>query len=396
MDARLPASASKHSLRRRVQFILDSGHAAGMVGAIYEAALVFLIVSNVVAVSLETVPSIRRAAPEFFVAFEGVSVVLFTVEYVLRLWSVPEDPRYTNRSPFMSRIRYALQPLMLIDLLAIAPTYIALVAPVLDLRMLRLFRLLRLLKIARYSPALTTFAHVIVSERRALMGCLLLLICVMCFSAEAMYLAEGRVQPDIFGTIPDCMWWAITTLTTVGYGDAVPHTAPGKFIAAITMILGVGMFALPVGIVATGFVNEIRRRDFVVTWGMLSRMKLFEGFSTEVIGDVMTALRSQVVAADSQIASAGSQPEGIYFIVSGEAEVAHPEVGPKRLGPGDFFGEIDLLLARPHEASVTAVSNTRLLILAAEDFQGLMRKHVELKDRIESHAAAHTAKNTQV
>ena len=389
MDARSLANASRHGLRRRVQFILDSGHAAGTLGAVYEAALVALIVSNVVAVSLETVPAFRDAMPGFFAGFEAVSVALFTIEYAARLWSVPEDPRYARYSPLTGRFRYALQPLMVIDFLAIAPAYIALVAPVLDLRMLRLFRLLRLLKIARYSPALTTFAHVIVSERRALLGTLLLLICVMCFSAEAMYLAEASVQPRIFGTVPDSMWWAITTLTTVGYGDAVPQTAPGKFIAAITMILGVGLFALPVGIVATGFVNEIRRRDFVVTWGMLSRMKLFEGFDTEVIGDVMTALRSHVVAADSQIARAGAQPEGMYFIVSGEAEIEHPQGGTKRLGPGDFFGEVDLLFAKPHEADVTARSNARLLILAAEDFHGLLRKHTKLKDRIEMHAADH-------
>src|SRR5262249_45303538 len=162
---------------------------------------------------------------------EAISVTFFTIEYGLRLWSVPEDPRYARSPPMRARLGYALQPLMLIDLLAIAPAFIAFLIPGLDLRMLRLFRLLRLLKIARYAPALATFAHVIVSERRALMGTLLLLLCVMCFSAEAMYLAEGAVQPKLFGTIPDAMWWAIATLTTVGYGDAVPQTALGKIIA---------------------------------------------------------------------------------------------------------------------------------------------------------------------
>jgi voltage-gated potassium channel len=396
MSAREPASGSRPGLRRRVQFILDSGHAAGTLGAIYEAALIALIVTNVVAVSLETVPSIRAAMPGFFAGFEAVSVALFTIEYAARLWSVPEDPRFARFPPLAGRLRYALQPLMLIDLLAIAPTYIALVMPVLDLRMLRLFRLLRLLKIARYSPALTTFAHVIVSERRALLGTLLLLICVMCFSAEAMYLAEATVQPRTFGTLPDAMWWAITTLTTVGYGDAVPVTALGKAIAGMTMIMGLGLFALPVGIVATGFVNEIRRRDFVVTWGMLSRMKLFEGFDTEIIGDVMSALRSHVVSAETRIFASGAHPEAMYFIVSGEAEVEHPEEGARRLGPGDFFGEIDLLHAKPYRANVTARSNARLLILGAEDFHGLLRKHAKLKSRIEEHAAAHAARNARV
>ena len=388
MDTRTLAEAPRHGLRRRVQFILDSGHAAGMLGAIYEIALIALIVANVFAVVLETVPSIRQAGGIFFNMFEAVSVAIFTVEYGLRLWSAAEDPRFIAYGPWRGRLRCALQPLMIIDFLAFAPSYLALVFPFVDLRMLRLFRLLRILKIARYSPALTTFAHVIVSERRALLGTLLLLLCVMCFSAEAMYLIEGPVHPELFGTIPDAMWWAIATLTTVGYGDVVPSTPLGKIVAGVTMILGLGLFALPVGIVATGFVNEIRRHDFVVTWGMLSRMKLFEGFGHDVIGDVMTALKSQIVAADSQIAPAGAHPEAMYFIVSGEAERFHPEEGSKRLGPGDYFGETELLLAKPHAASVTARANCRLLVLAAEDFHGLVRKHGKLKDRIEEHAAA--------
>ena len=256
-------------LRRRVYFILDAAHAAGPLGLAYEAALIALIIANVFAVVLESVPSIRSQWQGAFDGFEAVSVVLFSLEYLARLWSAPEDPRFAG-STVLGRLRYALQPLMLVDFLAIAPSYIAFFVPFVDLRMLRLFRLLRLLKIARYSPALATFAHVIVSERRALIGTLLLLLCVMCFSAEAMYLAEGRVQPRLFGTIPDAMWWAITTLTTVGYGDAIPVTPLGKLIAGTTMILGLGLFALPVGIVATGFVNEIRRRDFIVTWQLVA------------------------------------------------------------------------------------------------------------------------------
>jgi voltage-gated potassium channel len=390
MDRSPSLSAPKKRLRRRVQFILDAGHMAGPAGAIFETCLIVLIVANVLAVTLESVPSIRRAAPEFFTAFEAVSVVLFTLEYLARLWSVPDDPRYAGLSPWKARLRCVLQPLMIVDLLAIAPTYIELIAPIIDLRMLRLFRLLRILKIARYSPALTTFAHVIVSERRALIGTLLLLICVMCFSAEAMYVAEGRVQPRLFGTIPDCMWWAITTLTTVGYGDSVPQTAPGKIVAGITMILGLGLFALPVGIVATGFVHEIRRRDFVVTWGMLSRMKLFEGFDAGIIGDVMTVLRSQIVGAEQPIALEGAAPEAMYFIVAGEAEIDRAG-GPARLKAGEFFGEAELLTAKPYACTVIARRPTRLLVLAADDFQNLIHRHAKLKARIETYVHADAA-----
>ena len=131
--------------------------------------------------------------------------------------------------------------------------------------MLRLFRLLRLLKIARYSPALSTLGAVVRAERRALFGTFLLLICAVLIAATLMHLVEGRVQPTVFGTIPDAMWWAVTTLTTVGYGDVIPVTPLGRMIAGLTMIAGLGLFALPVGIIATGFVETIHRKDFVVT-----------------------------------------------------------------------------------------------------------------------------------
>jgi voltage-gated potassium channel len=165
----------------------------------------------------------------------------------------------------------------------------------------------------------------------------------------------------------------------------------GKLIAGVTMILGLGLFALPVGIVATGFVNEIRRRDFVVTWSMLSRMPIFEGFDVDVIGDVMNALKSQVVGAQSPIANAGHPPDAMYFIVSGEAESDHPEDGVRRLGPGDFFGETELLHAKPHRANVRARTHTQLLVLTAEDFRTLLHKHAPLKERIEKHAAARSS-----
>jgi len=205
-----------------------------------EAFLVSLIVANVIAAALETVPSINDLYEPFLSAFEFFLVAVFSLEYGLRLWTVPQDPRFRKAGRVTGRLRYATQPLMIIDFLAIAPVYFGLFLPIADLRFLRIFRLLRLLKIARYSPALATLWHVIVSERRALMGSLIILLGMATVLAQIMYLVERTVQPDIFGTLPEAMWWSVTTLTTVGYGDAVPATALGKVIAAMTMILGVG------------------------------------------------------------------------------------------------------------------------------------------------------------
>jgi voltage-gated potassium channel len=386
MDAPVSAESPRAGLRNWVHLTLDASHAAGAAGATVEAGLIALIAANTIAVTVESVPAYRARFGGYFDAFEIVSLIIFTVEYLARLWAAPEDPRFT-RSAIPGRLRYAVQPLMIIDFFAIAPSIVALFVPFVDLRILRLFRLLRLLKIARYSPALTTFANVIAAERRALVGTLVLLLCVMSFAAEAMHFIEGEVQPALFGTLPDSMWWAITTLTTVGYGDAVPVTALGKFAAAITMIIGLGLYALPIGIVATGFINEIHRRDFVVTWSMLSRMPLFRDLDVNTMGDILNALHSQSVAAEVPIAHAGETPRAMYFIVSGEAESHHPELGSKRLGPGDFFGEAELLRHEPHKSSVKARTHARLLVLPAEEFNTLLRMHPKLRERVEMHAA---------
>jgi voltage-gated potassium channel len=339
----------------------------------------------VLAVTFESVPEYAAHYGPYFAAFEILSIAVFTVEYAARLWTAPEDPRYA-KGAVRGRLRYALRPLMIVDFLAFAPAYFLPFLPFLDSRLLRLFRLLRLLKIVRYSPALTTLGHVISAERRALFGTLILLLSVMCVSAEAMHAIEGAVQPKFFGTLPDAMWWAIATLATVGYGDAVPVTVLGKIVAAITMILGLGLFALPVGIVATGFMQEIHRRDFVVSWGMLARVKLFEDFDIETMGDIVSALRSHLIAAGTKIIEAGEHAEAMYFVISGDVEEDHTGRGRRRFHPGDFFGETALLHAQPHEATVIARTRARLLALSAEDYAHLARKYPLLKQRIAEHA----------
>lgn len=375
-------AARVRNLRHRVYVVMEGGRASGMAGAVLDGALIALIVANVLAYTLQSVPAIEKAYLGDLVGFEIASVAIFTVEYVLRLWSAPEDPLLAHRSALRGRLAYALRPMMLIDFLAIAPTYLAPFFPVFDFRILRMFRLLRLLKIARYSPALSTLMQVVAEERRALFGTLLLLFCATVFAAASMHAAEGGVQPKIFGTIPDAMWWAVTTLTTVGYGDAVPITALGRMVAGFTMVTGVGLLALPVGIIATGFVNAIHRRDFVVTFGMLARVPLFRDFDAAVLGEIMALLRAQMVPPGGIISARGEPARAMYFIVSGEVEAVLPQRNI-RFGPGDFFGELALLHEATREATIVAVSPCRLLALAAGDFTVLMGKHPELARLIE-------------
>ncbi|MGB8601415.1 MAG: cyclic nucleotide-gated ion channel [Rhizomicrobium sp.] len=379
---------AKMPLRRKLYLILEGGHVGGPIGMIVEVGLILLILLNVVGFTLESVPSIDKPYWLDLKLFEAISVLIFTIEYVLRLWVSVEDPILQQKGPWRGRFAAATKPTMVIDFLAVAPVYFSLLLPVLDLRFLRMIRLLRLLKIARYSPALSTLGEVIVTERRALFGTLLVLACATIFAAAAMHAAEGAVQPDKFGSIPAAMWWAITTLTTVGYGDEVPITLLGRLVAGFTMVTGMGILALPVGIVATGFIDAIHRRDFIITFGMLARVPLFRDFDAAFLSEVMNLLRAQTVSRGGIIAVRGSISGTLYFIVSGDVELqfSHRAL---RMHHGDFFGELSLLHHTQHKATIVALDQTRLLALSAEDFTMLVHKYPDLKFRVEEAAAKH-------
>ncbi|HYP52092.1 MAG TPA: ion transporter [Pyrinomonadaceae bacterium] len=253
-------------MKRRVFKIIERPTADDLVSRVFAVFVMTLIVFNVLAVVLETVEEISRPLARVFQLFEDFSVVVFTVEYVLRLWSCVSEPKY--RHPVRGRLRYALTPLALIDLLAIIPFYLEFL-PV-DLRfvrVLRLFRLLRIFKLARYSASLRTLDDVVRSKKEELLVTLFIVAVMLVFAASAMYYAENEAQPDKFSSIPSSMWWGVTTLTTVGYGDVFPVTPVGRLLGAIIAVLGVGLFALPTGILASGFSEELRknrRRELVV------------------------------------------------------------------------------------------------------------------------------------
>lgn len=377
-----------HQIRRRhrIHLILEAGRSSGRLGLLFEIFLIVLIVANALAVSFDSIPRFAAAYGRLFQWFEIVSVAIFTVEYALRVWTAPEDPRYAGR-PFADRVRYMAQPYMIIDLVAIAPAYIALFVPFADLRILRLFRLFRLLKIARYSPAVSTLIHVLSLERRALFGTLLLLLCLTCLCAETMYILEGQVQPRAYGDLPSCMYWAIITLTTVGYGDVTPITGAGRLLAGITAVMGLGVFALPVGIIASAFVTEIHRRDFVVTSSMLSKIPLLAGLDIEVMSELMATLRSHMVAPHVPIVVGGESPTAMYFIISGLAKETNPGRGRGKqgntLGPGDVIAADAALNGTPHDCTVFAHTPMRLLALANHDLVVLLRKFPRLRRRLQ-------------
>jgi voltage-gated potassium channel len=222
--------------------------------------LMILILVNAVAVVMETVDEIAVPYARLFQALEIFSVTVFSVEYLLRLWIAPLDPRYAK--PVTGRIRYALTPMAIIDLLAILPFYLPLIFP-LDLRiirLLRIFRLFRLFKMSRYAESLNTLDDVFRAKKEELLVTVLMIAMLLLFASSLMYIIETEVQPDKFPNIPAAMWWGVATLTTVGYGDVFPVTPLGKLLGGFIAFLGIGLFALPTGILATGFAEEIKRR----------------------------------------------------------------------------------------------------------------------------------------
>jgi voltage-gated potassium channel len=221
--------------------------------------LMSLIILNVVAFILETVESFHQWSPDFFLYFEYFSVFIFTIEYILRIWTGNLNEGYEK--PVLGNIKFAFTPLALIDLLAILPFYLPLLGVDFRfLRILRIFRLFRLFKIARYVQALDVLRQVFLKQKEELIVSLILLGFLLVFTSSIMYFAEHEAQPQHFSSIPATMWWGIATISTVGYGDIYPITNVGRTLAGVVVILGIAMLALPTGILATGFIDHINEK----------------------------------------------------------------------------------------------------------------------------------------
>jgi voltage-gated potassium channel len=368
------------SLKRRLYNILESSAGGNWLGRWFDRFMIVLIVTNMIAVILESVESLAAAVPDFFWTFELFSVAVFTVEYLARVWVCTKNPEPGYGHPLFGRLRQMSTPMALIDLIAILPFYLAFVVSV-DLRFMRVFRLLRLFKLTRYSSALETLGIVVYGQRRPLGVALMIMLIVLIFASSIVYLFEHDTQPETFASIPHAMWWGLATLTTVGYGDVTPVTSGGRIFGAFIMVLGVGMFALPAGILATGFADEIRKREFVVSWKLVAGVPIFAGLDALRIAEIAHLLRPTMVPPRHVIVRHGEPADSMYFIVSGEVEVdLHPEV--RTLDDGDFFGEIALLKECERTATVTTVTECRLLYLDRYDFRRLLRDHPDLEETI--------------
>lgn len=389
VDARLPSrpgeEASEPSVRRRAFDILEHGRRRDLASRTVDWLLIGLVLGNVAAVIAQSVPGLTPATEFALHHFDRFCVLVFAVEYAARLWVAPEHPLLAKLGSSRARLRFAATPLMIIDALAFIP--VLLEAVFAGHPLVRLTRLLRFLKLARYSPALATIGRVLAAERRALLACVVIITGVALAAAATMLAVEGHVQPDRLGDMPKAMWWAAAMLAKIGGAEIAPLTAPGRIVAAITVMLGIFCFALPVAIIGRGFYEEIRRRDFIVTFAMVARVPLFADLDVASVSELVAILKARTVPAGAVVIRKGDRGDAMYFIASGAVDVATAD-NHVRLGEGSFFGEMALLMRDRRNATVTAVRATDLLVLDAEEFHHLLERNPEIGVRVRAVAQA--------
>jgi len=271
---------------------------------------------------------------------------------------------------------HVMSPSGAVDLLGALPVPIALVCGVAP-PTAWLLASLWVLKLAQNSPGFAQLGRVFVLEARPLASVLALFLIVLFLASAAMHVIERDAQPAAFGTLPASLWWAVVTLTTTGYGDEVPHTMLGHLLGGVVMICGIATFGLWTGILATGFAAESRRRNFIQTWDLVSKVPFFQSLDPTAITEITHMLRRVEVPERTAVIRRGRVGDCMYFIAAGEV-VVDVDPAPVRLGVGAFFGELALLGDSIRTANVSTTKASTLLILDLADFRTLMAHHSEL------------------
>lgn len=359
-------------VRARITELLDArGDGPGRKTAI---ALLLTAVGAAVFFGLfATLPDLDSGARLRLRFIGGGAVAVFTIEYLLRLWIAP------------SRRRYALSFLGVVDFLTVLPFWLHLAGIASPMAVI-LGMLLASVKLARYVPGFGLVGAVFRAERRALFAALIVLAVLLLLVSGVMYLLERDAQPEVFTSIPKTLWWGIVTIASVGYGDMTPVTPLGRIFGGLVILIGIATFAVPAGLLATGFAAELRKRDFVVTWRAVAQVPLFAGLDAMVIADIARLLRPEIVPPRYAIIRRGDAADAMYFILAGEVEVELPQ-GAVALRNGQFFGEIALLHDRPRSATVTAVTECHLLVLEVREFRSLLQRYPQIDAAIRKIAA---------
>jgi len=350
-------------------------------GASFIARLMVLAV-GLCAMTVLTIPEMEQSASLWLNLCLGSCLAYFIVESVMRAYEHTRNTRLLN---------YLFTPGAIVDLLGVAPVTIALVSGV-PPATAWLFASLWILKLAQDSPGFAQLGRVFVLEAKPLASVFAVFLILLFLSAAGIYVLERDYQPAAFGTLPEALWWAVVTLTTTGYGDAVPQTNLGHFLGAFVMVSGIATFGLWTGILATGFAAESRRRNFIQTWDLVSKVPFFQSLDPSAITEITHMLRRLEVPERTAIIRRGKVGDCMYFIAGGEVQV-DIKPSPVRLGAGAFFGELALLGDSIRTANVTTTMPSTLLVLDLADFRALTAHHPDLKREIDAEGQRRLAEN---
>ncbi len=368
------------TLRARAHHLLTREE-GGAGGYALRTGLVLLIAVSVTTAVLKSVPQFGREHGSLLDVVLLFTTLGFAIEYLLRIWIAPDNPGAGagRRGAARERLRYVFSLPGLVDLVAAIPFALT---PHLGLN-LDWLDIVPIFKLLRHTAAFQFMVEAVYSERRVLGSAAVLMLALLVFQSSLVYYFEREAQPDKYGSIPEAMWWGIVTLTTVGYGDVTPVTLWGKIAGGLTAVMGLCMFAIPVGIIASAFIEAVRRREFVDTWNLVAKVPLFRSLDAARIAAVAGVLRARRAERGERLIRKGDQADSMYFIVSGEVEVDQESAAAKgRLASGDFFGEIALIADRTRTATITALVPCKLLVLHKDDFESFMQSHPDLRDAV--------------
>ena len=290
-----------------------------------------------------------------------ISITIFGIEFILRVFS-------ERKLAFL----LSIDGLVLINQIFFS---------IYDLRILRLFRLFDIFSQSRFLLPTNTLIKTIIKQRNALLGSQIMVISILLVVSTFIYFLESSVQPEVFGSIPSTMWWGIATLTTVGYGDVVPMTDLGKLLASFTMLVGIGMFALPAAILASAYYEEIQKKNFLVSFEAIASVPLFQELPIGAVGKINEKLQVVLISEHETIVSRGEEADSMLISEYGRVKVEIDQ--PVYLVAGDYFGEMGLLGNAPRNATITAADDTKLLELTKTDLAELSEEHPGLFKELE-------------
>ena len=349
--------------------------------------------AGLLAVALSSVDKLPAALDEALTATIVTVAGIFLAEYVARIWAAPESARYAGMTDTAARLRWAGSISGLIGLLAVVPAFAITTGSLkANSDVSVIFCILWILKLGIHAPAMATLGRVIANERATLSSVLIIFIIILVSAATATHLFERHVQPEQFGNIPAALWWGVVTLTTTGYGDVIPHTVGGKMIGSVVMVCGILVLALMTGILATGFSEEERRREYLRVWDQVTKVPMFTELGTVTLSEIVGKLRVRHYPPRIVVVRRDEPGDAMFFISEGEVEVRLPRDSVK-LAQGGFFGEMALLDRLPRSATIVTTQPTTLLVLYASDFYAIASHIPSLVAAVEKEARRRRSEN---